>query len=123
MEASSMDTNRRFGSSHGNFHSGFLYIFIFGNMERILVSWGSNIEMNIFLKDNLSPEQTANIKEELIDLKYFKEVQLITQKDAAEQFFQKCLSTSLISLAKRVSKYSSFKFRGFNASWRRFVIS
>jgi len=58
-------------------------------MERILVSWGSNIEMNIFLKDNLSTEETENIKKELVDLKYFKEVQLITQKDAAEQFFSK----------------------------------
>lgn len=65
-----------------------IYLF-FGNMERILVSWGSNIEMNIFLKDNLSPEETENIKKELVDLKYFKEVELITQKDAAEQFFSK----------------------------------
>lgn len=58
-------------------------------MERILVSWGSNIEMNIFLKDSLSEEQLKSIKAELETLKYFKEVNLVTKKDAADQFFSK----------------------------------
>lgn len=65
-----------------------IYLF-FGNMERILVSWGSNIEMNIFLKDGLSTEETEKLKQELVELEYFKDVQLVTQKDAAEQFFSK----------------------------------
>lgn len=65
-----------------------IYLF-FGNMERILVSWGGNIEMNIFLEDNLSADQITEIKKELSDLKYFKDISFVTQKDAADQFFSK----------------------------------
>lgn len=65
-----------------------IYLF-FGNMERILVSWGSNIEMNIFLKDNVPEEQTARIQKELEGLNYFKDVKLITKKNATDQFFAK----------------------------------
>lgn len=65
-----------------------IYLF-FGNMERIMVSWGSNVEMNIFLKDNLSKDQIANIKKELEELKYFKDINFVDQKDAASQFFSK----------------------------------
>lgn len=65
-----------------------IYLF-FGNTEKIMTSWGSNIEMNIFLKDNLSAEQITNIKKELIGFNYFKEINFVTQKDAADQFFAK----------------------------------
>ncbi|MES2769219.1 MAG: permease-like cell division protein FtsX [Bdellovibrionota bacterium] len=65
-----------------------IYLF-FSNMERILVSWGSNIEMNIFLKDNLGTDEVEKIKKELVDLNYFKDVHFVTQKDAASQFFSK----------------------------------
>jgi cell division transport system permease protein len=65
-----------------------IYLF-FGNMERIMVSWGSNIEMNIFLKDNLSASQITNVKKELEGFKYFKNISFVSQKDAADQFFTK----------------------------------
>lgn len=65
-----------------------IYLF-FGNMERILVSWGSNIEMNIFLKDNLNTEDLSKIQNELKEMNYFKDIQLVSKKDAADQFFSK----------------------------------
>lgn len=65
-----------------------IYLF-FGNMERILLSWGSNIEMNIFLKDSLSEEEISKVKGQLSALNDFKEIQLVTKKDAADQFFSK----------------------------------
>lgn len=65
-----------------------IYLF-FGNTEKIMASWGSNIEMNIFLKDNLSADQISNIKKELVGFNYFKDISFVTQKDAADQFFSK----------------------------------
>ena len=73
----------------GTFTVIFSINLFFGNLERILVSWGTNIEMNIFLKDDLSQEKLAEIKNELEELKFFRDIELVTKESAADQFFSK----------------------------------
>lgn len=65
-----------------------IYLF-FGNMEKILMSWGSNVEMNVFLKESLSEEHVSKLKFQMEELRYFKNVQVVTKEDAAHQFFSK----------------------------------
>lgn len=59
------------------------------NLESILVSWGSQVEMNIYLADDLKKEDQARIEKSLKDLGHFKSVSYVTKDKAIENFFSK----------------------------------
>ncbi len=73
----------------GTFSVVFSMHLFFSNMEKVLVSWGSNIEMNIFIKEGLSDDQIIKLQSELKDLDYFKDVMFVSKDKAADQFFSK----------------------------------
>jgi cell division transport system permease protein len=59
------------------------------NLESILVSWGSQVEMNIYLADDLKTEDQARIEKSLNDLGHFKSLSYVTKDKAIENFFSK----------------------------------
>lgn len=59
------------------------------NLEGILVSWGSQIEMNVYLADNLKKEEQQEVQSKIANLGHFKEVQLVTKEKAIDNFFSK----------------------------------
>ncbi len=61
----------------------------FKNLEGILVSWGSQVEMNIYLADNLKKEDQQEIHKTIVELGHFKNVQFITKESAIDNFFSK----------------------------------
>src|SRR5690606_23275909 len=65
-----------------------IYLF-FANTERVLTSWGSHQEMNIFLKDSLSQEKLERLQQEMKELNYFRDLHVVTKESAANQFFAK----------------------------------
>lgn len=60
-----------------------------GNLESILMSWGSQVEMNVYLQDNMKQEQQKEIETKLRSMGFFKEVRLVAKEKAIESFFKK----------------------------------
>ena len=67
----------------------FSFYLIFSNLERLIVSWGSDLEMNIYLEDSVNTVRKNEIYKELQDLNKFKQIDYLDKKTVAQGFFQK----------------------------------
>lgn len=67
----------------------FSFFLIFSNLERLVVSWGSDLEMNIYLEDSTSANKTEEIIKELQSMNKFKQVKYLNKEEVAKGFFEK----------------------------------
>lgn len=86
----------------GSYAVIFSMFLFFGNIENILVSWGSDVEMNIYLKDKSNTEDISKIKNSLESLSYFESIRYVDNVDAGEQFLKKCLTMFQILQIKQI---------------------
>lgn len=76
----------------GTFTVIFSMTLFFTNLERVLVSWGSSIDINIYLEEGLKDDKILSVQNELSRLNYFKAVEFMDSKTAADKFFKKMSS-------------------------------
>lgn len=63
-----------------------LFFFLHGNLVRILTTWGDNVQMAVFLKDEASKDQVASVRKFLADSGSFAAVTFVSKEQAARKF-------------------------------------
>lgn len=56
------------------------------NLNMYLVKWGNEVKVNVYLKDNIEPQDKTKIQNFLTDAREFSEVKYLTKTEAAEAF-------------------------------------
>ncbi len=67
----------------------FSMFLFFLNLEKALISWGSESDINIFLKENMTGQELNRAQSSIEKLGYFKKIEYVDKKQASEKFFSK----------------------------------
>lgn len=67
----------------------FAFYLVFANLERLVVSWGSGLEMNVYLEDTAEPEKFSSIQKTLEEMDKFNEIKFLDRKTTSDNFFRK----------------------------------
>ncbi len=67
----------------------FSFYLVFTNLERLVVSWGSDLEMNVYLEDSIEPSRQASLLKSLEEMDKFKEIRYLDRKTTTDGFFKK----------------------------------
>ena len=64
----------------------FSFYLVFSNLERLVVSWGSELEMSIYLEDDMDKKGQAAVERSLYGLNKFRTITLQDKKTTTESF-------------------------------------